>query len=402
MAARALKIEVNLRTALIALGSVAAAWLFMQLWPILLIVIVALMIVGMLNPMVAKLEGRGMRRGWAIAIVFGVLFVLGGAFCALTLPRLVEQVSSVVKNLPATQQKVAAFAESSRVLAPLAKTIREPASTETLATTGKWALGAAAAAAGALAYAVTAIFLALYLMIDRDRMRGALFAVVPRRYHVRLSRVILNLETIVGGYMRGQVLTSAICGAVAFIVLLVAGVPNALALAVFAAFADVLPYVGAALACGPAFAATLNAKGLTVALIVLGILLVYQEFESRFIVPRIYGKVLRLPSATVMIALLIGGKLLGIVGALLALPIAAAIRMLVEELRIALPGEEVDDEECRERDERAEEEFARRAAGEPAAKAAEIATEVAEKRLEEESPSREEAARAPLTPLKST
>src|SRR5207237_1386847 len=148
------------------------------------------------------------------------------------------------------------------------------------------------------------------------------------------------------------------------------------------------PYIGALLACAPAFAATLNAKGLTVALIVLGILAVYQEFESRFIVPRIYGKVLRLPSATVMIALLIGGKLIGILGALLALPIAAAIRMLVEELRISLPGEELDDDECRARDERAEAEFARRAAGEPAEKAAEIATEVAEKRLEEESPDR--------------
>jgi putative heme transporter len=401
VASRTLKIELNRGTALLALGSIAAAWLFLQLWPILLVVIVALMIVGMLNPSVEKLEGRGVRRGWAIAIVFSGLFVLGGAFCALTLPRLVEQVTSVVENLPATQQKIATFAEGSRMLAPLAKTIREPASTETLAITGKWVLSTAAAAAGALAYAVTAVFLALYLMIDRDRMRGALFAVVPRRYHVRLSRVILNLETIVGGYMRGQVLTSVLCGAFAFIVLLVAGVPNALALAAFAAFADVLPYVGALLACAPAFAATLNAKGLTVALIVLGILAVYQEFESRFIVPRIYGKVLRLPSATVMIALLIGGKLLGILGALLALPIAAAMRMLVEELRISLPGEEVDDAECRERDERAEREFSRRAAGEPAEKAAAIATEVAEHRLGEESSDRAEATHAPLTPAKS-
>jgi hypothetical protein len=180
-------------------------------------------------------------------------------------------------------------------------------------------------------------------------------------------------------------------------------VPNALALALFAAVADVLPYIGALLACAPAFAAALNAKGLTVALVVLGILAVYQELESRVIVPRIYGKVLRLPSATVMVALLIGGKLLGIVGALLALPIAAAIRMLVEELRIALPGEEIAGaDSLRRRDEEAEREFAQRAAGAPAEKAAAIATDVAEKRLESESHDRAEAARVPLTPAKST
>jgi predicted PurR-regulated permease PerM len=402
VATRTLKIELSRGTALVALASIAAAWLFLQLWPIFLVVIVALMLVGMLNPTVAKLEARGVRRGGAIAIVFGGLFVLGGAFCALTLPSLIDQLTSVVENLPATQQKVATYAESSRVFAPLAKTLREPASKETIDTAGKYVLGTAAAAAGALAYAVTAVFLSLYLMIDRDRMRGALFALVPRAYHVRLSRVILNLETIVGGYMRGQVLTSFLCGGFALIVLLVAGVPNALALALFAAVADVLPYIGAALACAPAFAATLNAKGTTIAFIVLGVLLVYQEFESRFIVPRIYGKVLRLPSATVMIALLIGGKLLGILGALLALPIAAAVRMLIEELRIALPGEELDDKECLARDERAEREFERRAAGEPAETAAAIATEVAEQRLEEESPDRAEAARSPLTTAKVT
>lgn len=402
MSARTITVELNLRTALIALGSVAAAWLFIHLWPILIVVVVALMIVGMLNPVVEKLEARHVKRGWAIAIVFGGLFLIGGALCALTLPRLVDQVSSVAENLPATQQKVADWADRSKFLAPLAKQLREPTSKETITAVSKYGLAAAGAGAYALAYAATAIFLALYLMIDRDRMRGSLFALVPRKYHVRMSRVILNLETIVGGYMRGQVITSALCGGFAFIVLLVAGVPNALALAVFAGIADLLPYVGAFLVCVPAFAAALNAKGLTIAIIVLAALAVYQEFESRFIVPRVYGKILRLPSATVMIALLIGGKLLGIVGALLSLPLAAAVRMLVAELRISLPGEELDDADIRARDEQAEREFAERAAGEPAEKAAAIATEVAEKRLEQESSDRAEAAHVPLTPAKST
>lgn len=401
-AARTIKVELNRHTVLLALVAVAAAWLFIQLWPILLVVVVALMIVGMLNPSVERLQARGMRRGVAIAVVFGGLFLVASAFVVVTLPRLVDQVTSVAENLPATQQKIADYLEHTRLGAPLAKQMREPASKETIASASKIAIGAASAAAGIIAYAATALFLSLYLMIDRDRMRGALFAVVPRAYHVRLSRVILNLETIVGGYMRGQAITSAMFAVFTFAVLSIAGVPNALALALFAGVADVLPYIGALLACAPAFLAALDAKGFTIAVVVLVILAAYQEFESRFIIPRVYGKVLRLPSATVMIALLVGGKLLGIVGALLSLPIAAALRMLVDELRIVLPGEAVEDEEARRRDLQAEREFEERAAGKPASKAAAIAADIAGHRLEQESPDRAEAAHVPLTPAKST
>ncbi len=228
-------------------------------------------------------------------------------------------------------------------------------------------------------------------------MRGSLFALVPREYHVRLSRVLLNLETIVGGYVRGQLITSAMMAVFTFVVLTVARVPNALALSLFAGISDVLPYVGALLACGPATLAALSAHGPTTALVVLAVLAAYQEFESRVIIPRVYGKVLRLPAAMVLVALLVGAKLLGIVGALLSLPIAAAIRMLVEELRVTLPGEDVDVSSARKRDERAEHAFQERAAGAPAIEAAAIALEIAEERRQEESDDPAEAARAPIT-----
>jgi len=104
------------------------------------------------------------------------------------------------------------------------------------------------------------------------------------------------------------------------------------------------------------------------------------------IIPRVYGRVLRLPSATVMIALLVGGKLLGIIGALLALPIAAAIRMLVEELRVELPGDEgaANDAVLLARDAIAEREFRARAAGLPAKDAAAIATDIAESQIDDD------------------
>jgi predicted PurR-regulated permease PerM len=226
--------------------------------------------------------------------------------------------------------------------------------------------------------ALTAAFLALYVLIDRDRLRGALFALVSRRHHVHLSRILRGLETIVGGYMRGQVITSALITAFTFCVLTIAGVDDAIAYAVFAGLTDVLPYVGGLLATGPAVIATLG-RGPTAAIVVLVVLVFYQEFESRFIVPRVYGRVLRLPSSVVIVSLLAGGKLMGILGALLALPIAAGIRMVVEELRFELPGEPPENPEQRARDEQGEKEYHARARGVPAAEAAEIASEIAER-----------------------
>ena len=106
--------------------------------------------------------------------------------------------------------------------------------------------------------------------------------------------------------------------------------------------------------------------------------MLYQEFESRILVPRVYGRVLRLSPALVLLALLIGGTLLGVLGALLALPIAAGMQMLVRQLRVDLPGQP-DLEEERERDERAEDLYEKLTAGTPAAAAQIIAGELAAK-----------------------
>ncbi len=393
---RVLHVELGPRTALVAVVTVGSVWLLLTLWQVLLVVVVALMFVGMLNPFVERLEARGLRRSHALMLVFGALFVVVGGALALTVPPLVTQVQELVAHFPESQGRLAARLDGSAVGAPIATWIRTM-NLELVAEKAKeYGVSYGPKTAEVLAYAASSFFLALYFIVDRDRMRGALFSLVPRPFHVRLSRVLLNLETIVGGYMRGQAITSALMTAFTFIVLVVAGVPNALALALFAGVADVLPYVGALLACGPAFLAALS-KSTSVAIIVLVILGAYQELESRLIVPRIYGKVLRLPAATVMIALLVGGKLLGILGALLALPIAAGIRMMIEELRVELPGEDVDDSELREKDAIAEAEFEVRAAGVPACEAASIATEIAQARRDEEANDPRDGAVVPIT-----
>lgn len=394
--------DLTVRTALVVLCSAASVWLFLQLWQILLVLLVALTFVGMLNPFVERLEARRIRRPYATALVFGGLFVVAGGAGAATLPGLVRQVTDLVTHFPEAQARLASQLAASKLTAPIAGWVGGLQLASVTERAKEFGLLYAPRAIEIIAYGASALFLALYLVLDRDRMRGAVFSLVPRNYHVRLSRVLMNLEVIVGGYMRGQLITSALMAIFTFVVLTVAGVEHAAALALFAGAADVLPYIGALLACGPAFLAALS-RGPTVAIVVLVLLAAYQELESRVIVPRIYGQVLRLPPAAVMLALLIGGKLLGILGALLALPIAAGIRMFIEEMRIALPGEEVDDTALRAKDAEAEAEFEVRSAGVSALDAATIAAEIAEDRRAEDEeliggPDRkEEAALVPMT-----
>lgn len=382
-ARRALRIELSAATMLKAVCTVGLVWLLMQLWPVLLVIVVSLMLVGMLAPPVGWLERKGMRRSLAITTVFVGMFVAVAVFTGLTVPSLFGQLGTILDRLPQTLGQISDLLQQSNLTAPLAQSVRGTRSSELMARLTQALLESSTRIVEIGAYGVTSLFLSLYLIIDRDRMRGGLFALVPRDFHVRLSRVLVNLETIVGGYMRGQIITSVLMSVFTFAVLTIARVHNAVALAAFAGVADVLPYIGGLLVCGPAVLAAW-ARGLPVALTVFGALVAYQEFESRVIVPRIYGKALRLPAGTVLVALLAGGQLLGILGALLALPIAAAIRMVVEELRLDLPGEDIDDQATRTRDEREERVFQHLSAGVPAEEAAAIATEIATARVQDD------------------
>ncbi len=374
---RTVRVELNLRTALIAVATLASVWLFIHLWPVVLVVVVALMIVGAVNPIVESLQRHKVRRGLAIAVVFLSMLLVSAGLIALTVPKLVSQVTSLVWNLPQLQQNAANSLAASHFGASFAPTVRDAKWPELLMNLGKAGLAYSPEVIAGIGYCAVSLFLGLYLVVERDRLRGAVFSLFPRTHHLRLSRVLLNLEVIVGGYLRGQVITSAMAAVFTFIVLTIMHVPSAIALAVFAGLGDVLPYVGTFLACGPAVLAALS-HSTTSAVVILIALLAYQEFESRVIVPQLYGKVLRLPAAVIMVSLLIGAKLLGIVGALLALPIAAGIRMIVSELRVELPGENGELASERNHDAEAEREFERRSAGVSATLAAGIAMEIAE------------------------
>ncbi|MFA6957494.1 MAG: AI-2E family transporter [Thermoanaerobaculia bacterium] len=382
---RKVRFEISLSTVLMLVVVLASLWLLIRLAPVLLVLVVALLVVGTMSPAVRWLEARRARRGLAIAFVFFLISVVAILVVTLSIPSLVQQAGALLEREPEFRAGLADRLDQFRVSASLANWLRHVSYDGPGSTIGATAFDYSIRLFTFAAYGLSAIFLALYIMIDRDRLRGGLFAVVPRSHHIRLSRVMLNLETIVGAYIRGQLTTSFLMGAFTFILLRSLGVENAMVLAMIAAVADVLPYVGVFVAVVPSVIATL-ARGPETAGIVLVVMIAYAEFEGRVLIPRIYGGALRLPSSVVFFALMVGGTLMGIVGGLLALPMAATIMMLIEELRVELPGEQeqVADTETRVRDDLAEQEYERRTEGGGAAAAAAIAVEMsADRKLDE-------------------
>jgi predicted PurR-regulated permease PerM len=363
--------------------AVGMSWIALKLAPVALVLVAALMLVGTLNPVVHWLEKHRWSRGLSIALVFSVTFLVTLLILVVTIPALIDQVAALVKEEPVLRGRLAEFLARSRVTASLAQSLREIRYDALAKASAGVAWEYSTRLVTTVAYLFSAAFLALYAMIDRDSLRGGLFSLVPRTQHMRLSRVLLNLETIVGGYIRGQLLTSLFMALFTGTLLSVCGVKNALALGVLAGVADVLPYIGVFLSVVPAVVAAL-AGGPAIAITVLVAMLAYEEFESRFLMPRIDGRALRLPSSVVLFALLVGSTLMGIVGALLALPAAAAARMLIHELRVELPGEEGGDEVVRARDELAEAEYERRVEGVPARQAAAVAVEMSADRQEQD------------------
>jgi predicted PurR-regulated permease PerM len=175
---------------------------------------------------------------------------------------------------------------------------------------------------------LTVAVLTIYLLIDGPRVGMGLMQLLPRTERLPARQMLAEIAEQVGGYMRGQFITSALAGLFAFGLLLVFRVPEPLALAFLMAVADAIPMVGPLLATVPAVLMALTRGGPTALAVGIGYVL-YLQFESHLLVPRIYGKTMKLSPSVIVIAILIGATLMGILGALLALPVAAAVPVVL-------------------------------------------------------------------------
>jgi predicted PurR-regulated permease PerM len=179
----------------------------------------------------------------------------------------------------------------------------------------------------------------LYLLLDGKRLYAWLLAYVPRSHRDRMAETVSQVSHVVYAYVRGQVITSFAFALFAGLVLTLLGVPAALPLALLAGACDVIPMVGIVIATAPAALLAMTISPVTAATVV-GCYTLYHLLETYLIVPRVYGKTLRLSTLAVLLALIVGGALQDLLGAVLVLPLVAAYPIIERIwLRDYLAGE---------------------------------------------------------------
>ncbi|MCX6701593.1 MAG: AI-2E family transporter [Candidatus Zambryskibacteria bacterium] len=176
---------------------------------------------------------------------------------------------------------------------------------------------------------ITIIILTFYLIYDYERLLKLFLNIFPYQEKTKLKEILGEIAKVTGQYIRGNVIISIISIFVIFVGLLIIGVPFALPLAIFSGILDLLPLVGSTIGAVPALLVAFSLSP-TKGFFVLILFLLYQQIENAFIGPAIYNKALNLYPALVFLSVILGASLFGILGAFLALPIAASIPVVVE------------------------------------------------------------------------
>jgi len=325
-----LKVEVSYR-GLVALGAaLLTLWALVRLWPVLLLVVTAFIFMAALLPYVEWLVRRGVNRIVAVLLILLTVFAGLGSVVAIVAPAMFDEFRDLRSNLPQYASDFEQFMQNfgfDTERWDLPERAAEIKWDEIIS--GSQAVDFGQRVAVGVISGFTVAVLTAYLLVDTRRLRTFLFRFVPKGREPDAQHFLNALSRVVGGYVRGQLITSLIIGLFTTAVLLAMQVPNAVAFGVLAAFADIIPLVGAFIAIVPAVVAAFQ-ESPTQAVVVLAALLMYQQFEDRFLVPKIYGQTLNLPALVVLMAVLVGGELMGIAGVLLALPTAAAGRVVLD------------------------------------------------------------------------
>ena len=310
-----------------------AVHLLASLSSILTVIGVAFFLALGLEPVVSWLVNRGLPRWMSTALVF-VVFVAGiGTFAAAAFPPLFAQITDLVNRAPLYLQQAQ---DHSSFIGRLNDRFQlQERITDAVNGIDGSALNQVVSAGTAVLEGVTdtliAIVLTLYFLADMPRIRSTIYRLVP---HTRRPRAILIGDEVfakVGAYVLGNVTISLLLGAATLIWLTAFDVPYPLLLAILVAILDLVPVVGSTIA-GIVVGAVALTVSIPVCLATIVFYIAFQMIEDYVLVPRIIGRAVHVPALTTVIAVLIGASLLGVVGALVAIPIAAALQLIVQEV----------------------------------------------------------------------
>jgi len=321
---------------LVGAAGVATTYVLLQLLvdarDVLVLVGLALFLAIGLDPAVRWL-GRWVPRWAATALVTVVMILVVGGFLAAAIPPLVTQTTALAHELP---HYLGELQDRSSTIGRLNQHYhlqdRLTAALSQDGGTGIFGglLGAGQLVLSATTETVTVVFLTVYFLYDLPRIRRLLYRLIPRTRRERAVLLGDEMFAKIGGFVLGNLITSGIAGAGTFVWLAAWHVPYPLLLSLMVALLDLIPIIGSTLA-GVIVSLVALTVSVPVAIFTALFYVGYRLAEDYLIVPRVIGKVIEVPATVTLVAVLVGGAVLGIVGALVAIPVAASIRIILLE-----------------------------------------------------------------------
>ena len=321
-----------------AAGALLAFWLATNIAAIsstIILIVVSFFIAAGLNPSVEWIERHGVRRSYAVATVIASVLVAVVLFFVAIVPVITDQVASITDNAPGwldrlqSNEQVQKLDDEYQIIEKIRDYVTGG---DFVSTLFGGALGFGLAVLGALFNGFIVLILTLYFLSSLSTTKAALYRLAPSSRRDRVTRLGDRIIRSVGGYVSGAFIVAMCAGLSSLVFLFAVGLGEyAVALAFVVALLDVIPMIGATIG-AVIVTAIAFAEDPKIGIACAVFYLIYQQLENYVIYPRVMSKSVDVPGAVTVIAALTGAALLGVVGALLAIPTAAAILMLTREV----------------------------------------------------------------------
>jgi predicted PurR-regulated permease PerM len=300
-------------------------------------VVIALFLALALNPLVGLIQRRTpLSRGLAIGVAYLIVVIVIVAVGASFLPKLIDEVNGFVQALPNYIDELTkgrgrlGFLETKyHIVEKVREQVQNGGAKKLLGLSGA-AVSVTKSIVSIVAATVTIVFLTFFMLLEGGMWMERIYGLFPDGSQARVRRIGDDIYKTVGGYVTGNIVISLIAGASATVVLLIMGVPYAVALGLLVAVLDLIPLAGATLA-GIVVSLVAFVHTIPAGIVVVIFVIVYQQIENHFLQPVIYGRTVQLSALAVIVSVLVGAELAGILGALAAIPVAGTLQVLIRD-----------------------------------------------------------------------
>ncbi|MDQ2961503.1 MAG: AI-2E family transporter [Candidatus Dormibacteraeota bacterium] len=323
--------------ALIVIAILSLAVLLRQVVDLLLILLVAIVFAEGMRPLVNRLADRRLPRPLAIAVVYIALIAIVALLITLLVQPIISEATSLAHNLPSYQASIQSTVASWQHTLNLGGS-GSPNIGSTLAnsldTAKNVLLTIGAYIVGVLVNLVLILVIGFLWLITSDRLKHFVVDLLPPRHQALASDVFGEMGQRMGGFLRATAINMVVVGVLTGVACAALGLPSPVLLGIFAGLTAAIPLVGPFAGIVPPLLLGLT-LGVGHAVLVVVVLLIVQLVDANFVVPQVMNRVVSLPALAVVVALLIGGALEGLIGGLLAVPVASALQVVV--LRVVVP-----------------------------------------------------------------